>query len=269
MPSTLLIDILLVCVFSSLLITSGYNLFRLNLKPSKSFYLQFTCVWIFNMLQCAVVLSWIIILYVNYDLWTNCQLEIFLFSGVVASCQLLMIFLTDVEILRVFSILNEKITSKKLLWFRASVMVYFVFVFVSAVLPMINQETVIEDLSDIFLGSFAGFVVIYDNVQSFVLVFLIYKYKSSKAKGTSFQVIIKQFSKIMKCISFVLVMDWIGIFCYAMSVVGDADMAPYFAYGGVIGIAIHNVGMVSLLKMFAKVSIQKKKANQMETINAE
>ncbi|KAJ3268910.1 hypothetical protein HDV01_002109 [Terramyces sp. JEL0728] len=254
----LVLDISLVIIFALILVVAVLYFIKVNIRKEtvKAFVVEFNCILGFNILQCMLAIIWDVLYYVDINLWNSFQYKIYLVTGVVGSVQLCLIFVTDVEILRVFSILNENITDFKLKIYKICVLSFYAIVLVFDILAICIDDTQIFDDSNYLTMVFAPFVALYDNVQSFYLVYLIYKFKNQKNKSVQRQKLIDQFSKIIKFISFILLMDWIGIACFTASVIDTSELAEYYAYTSLIGLSVHNFGMLHVLNMLAQVSIK-------------
>ncbi|KAJ3318964.1 hypothetical protein HDV06_006779 [Boothiomyces sp. JEL0866] len=254
------VDLLWLAIMSILFGISSYHSYHINSKKNnvKSFIPEFNCLLGFNVLQCLLMMFWIILYYLDYDIWQMNDANIILSSGVVVSLQIFMIFITDVEILRVFSVLTERITEYRLLIFKRIVMVLYVAVFVCSLLPFFNHSDQVGNLADAMLGLFALLVVVYDNIQAFSLAFLIYWYKRNMGKS-DLDAQIKLFKTVIKFNLFILMMDWLGLFFYAYSLINDSQFDNSVMVS-LTCISIHTLGMVHILKMFTLLSVQQKKA---------
>ncbi|KAJ3319821.1 hypothetical protein HDV06_005871 [Boothiomyces sp. JEL0866] len=127
------------------------------------------------------------------------------------------IFLLNIEILQVFSVLNENITAKKIKCARIFLIVYYFltnFGLIAALFWLGNSPNYLQPF--ITFGGYLFLVsgVIYDNLQTFYLTILIRNNKKSRGRG---QLSAKSESALVKMflvsVSFTM-FDWVGVGLY-------------------------------------------------------
>ncbi|KAJ3268912.1 hypothetical protein HDV01_002111 [Terramyces sp. JEL0728] len=255
------VDLLWILILTAVLSISLYFVYHINFRKTavKSFVVEFNLLLVINCTQCALLLLWIVLYYANVSFWNANNVNIIQIGAIIVSLQLWVIFLTDVEILRVFSILNENITNTKLnIIKRLSVLVYALVV-VYTTMPLFVVDEATNNMSNILLGLFAVLVAFYDNVQTMYLGHLIFGYKRKKTKTDSTLSLVNEFKSIIKFNLVILIMDWFGLFLYGYSTVDTSGFSAYYAVASLVCSSIHTLGMVKILERYAKISIEKKK----------
>ncbi|KAJ3318961.1 hypothetical protein HDV06_006776 [Boothiomyces sp. JEL0866] len=264
------LDIPFMISLTGLLLLSTYYFYQVNSRKAvaKSFVMEFNCLIGVNILQSLLILSWFVIYYINIDVWGKNDHNIMLLSGLIITIQVCLIFVIDVEILRIFSILNDNISDRKLNIFKICGIASFTIVFAVSFLPLVISSDQILNVASAVLGIYAALVIIYDNLQIFYLAFLIFNYKKIKAHAKLEESLIKGFRKVVRVNILVLTMDWAGLFFYMINVVGDSGYSSYFSIAGLICCCLHGLVMVHILQQFAKLSVQKKKAGFPQVLSA-
>ncbi|KAJ3269885.1 hypothetical protein HDV01_000847 [Terramyces sp. JEL0728] len=179
----------------------------------------------------------------------------------------LMITLLDIELLRVFATLNEKITDYKLKIFSTLLILSY------TLLPLLSQ------LLDLFVRTewsalyyyycfqlFALIGILTDNSIAFYLPFLVYNYKQTRNKLVSKQ-LVKHLKKLVLLNMLVMVIDWLafGLSFYANIVLPGFDTTvAYLIILGEVLVGIHSIFQIIVLLALKALSL-----TEMEEIPSE
>jgi hypothetical protein len=207
------LDILYAAILTILGALSAYFLSKVLFhKTVKSFQISFICILLVNLLQSIGVLLSIIIFYIDNHKYMYLQFGLNLVIVVVSIIQLLAILLTDIEILRVYSVLNPKITHRKLNLFRTCCIVLFVVFPTSGILMnFVTLPANIGIVSYLCIGFYGLFAVVVDNCQSLYLIYAVYRFKESKFQNQLSLTIITKFKELIRYIIITLIIDWVVI----------------------------------------------------------
>ncbi|KAJ3318962.1 hypothetical protein HDV06_006777 [Boothiomyces sp. JEL0866] len=255
-----LIDVSLIAIYTLVDILIIYSVWIVNAKHAnvKSFRVELNAILIFNFIQTADIIASYTLIYIGETWWGPTFSILFVLSGVICNIQLFLIAKTDIQILKVFSILDENITEDKLKILKRVTVALFLLGFISSIFPLVSVDGTLNAISDLFLSLFAAFVVIYDNIQSFYLVRLIYSYKKQKLKqGVKFCKN-DDFAKVQNMILIVLGFDWVSLTAYVLSVVVVDEYSYQIASLSILGVCLHSLAMIFILQKLAKLSVSQK-----------
>ncbi|KAJ3318963.1 hypothetical protein HDV06_006778 [Boothiomyces sp. JEL0866] len=252
--------VLLIILYAFTIINLINLCFNVNFgrKSVKLFNVQFNIVLGFNILQCLIVLFWEIFSVLDSNSWQVLQSQIFLVSGIVGNIQLHLIFTTDIQILSIFSILSEKIKKIYLKVLEVVFTIFFLIVVTFSTLSavFVNDLTLAE-VSNTLVAFYAPLVVFYNNLQTFYVLSLIYRFKQSKIGSIPDQMEIKRFVKVGKLITLVLLLDWIGIGFYIAYMVLDIEIGTLCVFVSYLSISSHTYGIIHIIQLLTKLSLGK------------
>ncbi|KAJ3259969.1 hypothetical protein HK103_001479 [Boothiomyces macroporosus] len=228
----------MICLFS------GYLLYQINVKSSiPKFRMFFNVIVMINILQAVLIIL---------D-------RVGVFSGIykaVAIQSHLLLFVVnmiDIQMLGVFSVLNENITSRKIIILKLIAITLITIDVLTVLLYWFTQNMLFYKIGDFLTPGFALYVIIFDNIQAFYLVYLVYNYKQKSEKGHQ---------RIIYFNVVVSALDWIGI---GFFIYYEFSLIDIYNFISIYCISIHSLCLVDILKMLTEYSIGKKKLEKRRT----
>lgn len=175
-------------------------------RSVKSFRKSFVLLLLTNLIQ-SLSIIYILLFYLDLDNYTLIHFELANLSGFLANIQLLLIVIANIEILKVYSVLNPRIIHKKLDIFRTTAILAFVAL---VVLPRILFTFYLRYavVANVCIGLYAFTVVIYDNFQNFYLIYAVYNFKESRLDSQITKQTILKFKELIGYIMLMMVIDW-------------------------------------------------------------
>ncbi|KAJ3276958.1 hypothetical protein HDV01_000010 [Terramyces sp. JEL0728] len=208
----------------------------------------------------------LLVFLISYDVFVVTGFAALAILNFIADIQLLLIVLSDIEILRIFSVFNHKITHKRLDVFRnTTVTLFILFPLLTRAIATFIIIDWVNVISDIAIGIFALFGVIYDNGQSFYLLYTIYQFKESRIDSKLSVSMIKRFKELILYLIGMLVIDWIGIGFFVYYTITPIYIFEvdyynyvyklYYDYASMICICVHSLGMIYCLIKLKELSL--------------
>jgi hypothetical protein len=208
-----LLDTLFAIVLAILGGLSAYFLSKIICqKTIKSFQKSFICILLVNLLQSIGLIFSIILLYANYEVYVYTETGVNETLIVISNLQLLTILLTDIEILRVYSVLNPNITHRKLDLFRwCSIILFIIFPLCGIAMNLMAGSGELVLIGDLAIGIYGLFAVVFDNSQSLYLIFAVYRFREFKSQNQISITVITKFKELVGYIVATLLVDWLVI----------------------------------------------------------
>ncbi|KAJ3276960.1 hypothetical protein HDV01_000012 [Terramyces sp. JEL0728] len=243
---------------------SSYLMYKLNYRKAhvKSFKKRFNIVLGINLIQCCMFLYIFFMSYFDSNLST-----MFYFSetvSLISNIEICFIILIDIEILRIYSVLNSRITNRKIDMFRNAVVgIFILFPFTSHVLFLALRSTFTAMIGNVCIALFSLFVVVYDNLQNIYLATLIYKFKNVKCNNELTEEMMVKFKEITKYNIAIVLLDWTAIAFYAIFIISpgksaESHLGTYSNFASIFCICLHSLGLVVILKMLKDFAVSKK-----------
>lgn len=245
---------------------SLYLLYRINYKKAnvKSFRRRFNIVLGINLIQSCMFVIIFMMSYVNSQLYIENGFYFIEIVALISNVETCFILLIDIEILRIYSVLNNRITNRKLDMFRNFVVAVFIlFPLTSHVMYLVFRSPYTSFLGNICIAVFSLFVVVYDNLQNIYLAILIYNFKDTKYHHELTDEMIAKFREITKYNVGIVALDWTAIALYAIFVLFANNktisyLATYSNFASIFCICLHSLGLVCVLKMLKEFTVAKK-----------
>lgn len=205
------VDILFIVISTGIILQSGYWLYRVNLKLGLSLYRRlFNLVLLSNIIQSILMVYWILSYYISSAVYDETVNGILTAISIIASIQLMLLIFADVEIIKIFSVLKSGINLHLLGIFRtATLILALIFPFGTSVLTIFITTDWFWLLNTISIGIFSIGCVIYDNIQNFVLIFAVKKFKLSKNNNEPSDLLMQKFKELVVLNIAMLISDWI------------------------------------------------------------
>ncbi|KAJ3269886.1 hypothetical protein HDV01_000848 [Terramyces sp. JEL0728] len=249
-------DYLIIIAIVLQIISSGLTIgYVFRRKTVKSLTYGFLTLLFLNISNGLVNLCFPIALLHGKDL----QNITFPISNFLAAFIILVVVLLDIELLRVFAILNENITGLKLkILSIVSIMFYFAFPCLSQILNYILEMNWTSNYYHYSLQFFSLFGIIVDNTIAFYLPFLVYNYKQSKSK-----VIPAAMHQTLKKIGILnmstMIIDWAAfIACFYINLIIREFQIPqdgYYIILSEILLGLHSIFQVIILNSLKELSL--------------
>ncbi|KAJ3269884.1 hypothetical protein HDV01_000846 [Terramyces sp. JEL0728] len=220
-------------------------------KTVITFYKRFLCMLTSDLLLGGINFYYPIAVMIERDI----QLFALPATNFLLSFIVLNIVLLDIEVLRVFSILNDKITDFKLNIFTGFVIfAYLALALIPQIIKYSTSSAFITQVYYLTAELFAFIGIIVDNSIAFYLPFLVYSYKYSNVNriGPDLQ---RNLIKLVIYNLAILMIDWVA---YGFSVYAalakvaptDADYLPRDAYYNIVAeilVGIHSIFQIIIL----------------------
>ncbi|KAJ3268913.1 hypothetical protein HDV01_002112 [Terramyces sp. JEL0728] len=169
---------------------------------------------------------------------------------------MLVVFITDFEVLRVFSVIDGKIWDKQIRIIRVVVATIYLGIFVTNILTFVLPFNLVFVLSSGLLGIFSAATILFDNCQFLYLAVILYKFKQQQNQQTDTSV--SQFKELVKFFIFVVVLDWSGLAFFACFLIFGSPICYYFQIGATFVACVHGLLLIQILKMFTGIMIERK-----------
>ncbi|KAJ3319114.1 hypothetical protein HDV06_006673 [Boothiomyces sp. JEL0866] len=251
--------ILAIVVAIQIGVTIGMIRFVIVRKTVRSFYRGFLALLIFNELLAITNFCYVIGLIIDRDI----EQFSFPFASFLLSFIVLSIVLLDIEVLRIFAILDSKITSLKLKLLAAfSIVCYIALDLLPQILAFFLKFG--WSFNYYYYGAqyFGLYAILMDNFIAFYVSYLVYTYKQIQSKQIS--VALHQNMKKLVLMNLgVMLLDWttFGLSSYiSISLAnGITSIVPnwnaYFIISTDISVGIHSLCQVMILNSLKTLSL--------------
>ncbi|KAJ3319103.1 hypothetical protein HDV06_006662 [Boothiomyces sp. JEL0866] len=252
---------------------SIYLLYKINYRKAhvKSFKKRFNVILAINLIQCSMFVFIFLMSYVNDEVYIVNRFYVNETVAIISNIETCFILLIDIEILRIYSVLNSRITDRKINMFRNFVVGMFIlFPFTSHIMYIVFRTSYTSFLGNVCIALFSIFVVVYDNLQNIYLALLIYKFKDTKYNHELTDEMLEKFREITKFNVAIVTLDWSAVSLYGIFIIFASKntvtyLATYSNYGSIFCICLHSLGLVYILKMLKDFAVSKK-AKRFKTV---